>query len=291
MMDVEVVPSPDEVRQKVRSWQREGLTVGFVPTMGALHEAHCSLIRAAAAECDRTVVSIYVNPTQFGPGEDLGTYPRRLQQDCTAASEAGADLVFAPRDDIMYGEDYATYVEQERLTERLCGASRPGHFRGVLTVVCKLFNIVPAQRAYFGQKDFQQSVVIGRMVKDLNFAIEVRVLPTVREEDGLAMSSRNEYLSPQERKQARCLYRALMDALELYRSGERSAHLLIEKMRQIVAAEPDVRREYVEIVDCETLAPVERVDERSVAALAVRIGRTKLIDNMPFAGKTAPTSA
>jgi len=161
MMDVEVVPSPDEVRQKVRSWQREGLTVGFVPTMGALHEAHCSLIRAAAAECDRTVVSIYVNPTQFGPGEDLGTYPRRLQQDCTAASEAGADLVFAPRDDIMYGEDYATYVEQERLTERLCGASRPGHFRGVLTVVCKLFNIVPAQRAYFGQKDFQQSVVIG----------------------------------------------------------------------------------------------------------------------------------
>jgi len=273
---------PAEARRIVRAWQTEGLSVGLVPTMGALHEGHLSLIRASAAECDRTVVSIYVNPTQFAPGEDFERYPRQLDEDCRLAEQAGATLAFCPTDRDMYPDGTATFVVQEGLTEVLEGAFRPTHFRGVLTVVCKLFNIIPADRAYFGQKDFQQSVVVRRMVLDLNIPVEIRVMPTVREADGLAMSSRNRYLDPEERAQAACLYRALSEAVRLFREGERGAAKLLSAMQDVIADYPLARPDYVEIVDREKLRPVERVDESAIAVLAVRIGDTRLIDNMPF---------
>ena len=273
----------DRTRNQVRSWQGSGLTVGFVPTMGALHEGHLSLVRASVEECDRTVVSIYVNPTQFGEGEDLDEYPRRLGEDCGVLEDLGADFVFAPADERMYPEGYATYVVQEGLTEKLCGAFRPGHFRGVLTIVSKLFNVVPADRAYFGRKDFQQSVVIRRMVRDLNFPIHIRIMPTVREDDGLAMSSRNEYLTESEREQATCLYRALRKARGLYEDGETEVGVLLDEMERIINHEPDTEPEYVEIVDCETLEPVERASDRAIAVLAVHLGEARLIDNLPLA--------
>lgn len=281
--------SPDETRAVVRGWQAEGLTVGFVPTMGALHEGHLSLVRASAAECDRTVVSIYVNPTQFGPEDDLERYPRRLEQDCRLAEENGTDLVFCPTDEGIYPEGFATYVMQEGLTEVLEGKFRPGHLRGVLTVVCRLLNIVPAKRAYFGQKDFQQSVVVRRMVSDLNIPTDIRVMPTVREADGLALSSRNEYLNEQEREQAPCLYGALSEAQQLYRAGERDAAAICSAMHRFIAGASLAKPDYVEIVDRKMLAPVERVTDDAVAVIAVRIGRTRLIDNMPFANGSAVT--
>lgn len=276
------VGSPQEVRGQVRRWQQQGLTVGFVPTMGALHEGHLSLVRASAAECDRTVVSVYVNPTQFAPGEDVTEYPRQLERDCQLIGEAGADLVFSPSDDVTYPPGFCTYVVQERLTESLCGAFRPGHFRGVLTIVLKLFHIVPADRAYFGRKDFQQSVVIRRMVADLNVPVEIRVLPTVREADGLAMSSRNAYLTPKLRTQATCLYEALTAAKEGFRTGETRAARLIEAMREVIARRPDARPQYVEIVSPDSLGSISRVTPTSVAALAVFVGEVRLIDNMSF---------
>jgi len=279
---MQILTSPDEVRASVRSWQSEGLRAGLVPTMGALHEGHLSLVRASAAECDRTVVSVFVNPTQFPPGEDLGRYPRRLDSDADLLEFAGAHLVFAPTEDVMYPPGFCTYVEQQRLTARLCGAFRPGHFRGVTTIVAKLLNTVPADRAYFGRKDFQQAVVIRRMVEDLDMPVEVRVMPTVREADGLAMSSRNEYLSAGERAQALCLHEALSEARRLFQDGESSPELLTEAMRNVVAGSPDARPQYIEIVSPETLEPATEVTADSVALLAVFIGETRLIDNMPF---------
>ncbi|MGD2175141.1 MAG: pantoate--beta-alanine ligase [Candidatus Brocadiaceae bacterium] len=273
---------PDEARRIVRQWRSEGLTVGFVPTMGALHEGHLSLVEASTRECDRTVLSIYVNPTQFGPDEDLEDYPRRLDEDCRRAGQHGVDLVFHPADAAMYPEGFCTYVVQEGLTDVLEGEFRPTHFRGVLTVVCKLLNSVPATRAYFGHKDFQQSVVVRRMVRDLNIPVEIRVMPTVREEDGLAVSSRNEYLDPDQRRQATCLYRALTEAQRLYEEGESDADALRRAMREIIDAAPPARPDYVEIVDRDTLEPVATVTDRAVAALAVHVGETRLIDNMPF---------
>ncbi len=275
---------PDVARAAVRRWQAEGLAVGFVPTMGALHEGHLSLVCASAAECDRTVVSIYVNPTQFGPGEDLEQYPRRLEADCRLAEEAGADLVFAPSDQVMYPDDYATYVVQEGLSDLLEGACRPGHFRGVLTIVCRLFHIVPADRAYFGHKDFQQTVVVRRMVRDLNMPVEIRVLPTVREADGLAMSSRNRCLGEEERRQALCLYRALSAAKELYEGGQTDAEALRQAMRAEIAAAPLARMDYAEVVERETLRPVEEATDDAVAVVAAHVGETRLIDNMPLGG-------
>jgi pantoate--beta-alanine ligase len=274
---------PDEAHRAVQAWHAEGLTVGFVPTMGALHDGHLSLIRASAAECNRTVVSIYVNPTQFGPAEDLARYPRRLTEDLRLAEGAGADLAFCPTDEAMYPEGYATYVVQEGLTQVLEGRSRPTHFRGVLTVVCKLFGIVPADRAYFGQKDFQQTVVIRRMVRDLNLPVTVRVMPTVREPDGVAMSSRNAYLSKDERRQATCLYGALTEARRLYQAGETDAAALRRAMEEVIARAPLARPDYVEVVDAETLAPVARATDGAVAVLAVRLGATRLIDNAALA--------
>jgi pantoate--beta-alanine ligase len=284
---VQRVEEPGDVRRTVAAWKREGLSVGFVPTMGALHEGHLSLIRASAAECDRTVLSIYVNPTQFAAGEDLDKYPRRLQEDCRIAEEAGASLVFCPSDAVMYGEGFATYVVQEGLTRVLEGASRPTHFRGVLTVVCKLFNIVAADRAYFGRKDFQQTVVVRRMVADLNMPVQVRVMPTVREPDGLAKSSRNAYLSDEERRQAACLHRALLAARRLYSGGERSGEALRGAMHDEIAAAPAARPDYVEVVDARTLEPVTEAGDGAVVVLAVRFGRTRLIDNMGLASGTA----
>ncbi len=274
--------SPEHVREQVRAWQAAGLSVGLVPTMGALHEGHVSLIRASASECDRTVISIYVNPTQFAPGEDLEHYPRRLDQDCRLAERNGVDLAFCPTDREMYAEGHATYVAQEGLSEVLEGESRPTHFRGVLTVVCKLFHIAPADRAYFGQKDFQQTVVVRRMVRDLSLPVVIRVMPTVREPDGLAMSSRNAYLNEEERCQAVCLYRALSEAAEMYRSGERDPAAARKAMLGTIGSHPLARTDYVEIVDRETLEPVGELTDRAVAVLAVRIGATRLIDNMPL---------
>jgi pantoate--beta-alanine ligase len=280
---------PDETRRIVKAWQADGLTVGFVPTMGALHEGHLSLMRASGAECDRTALSIYVNPTQFGPSEDLDRYPRRLDADLRMAEGAGVDLAFCPADAVMYPPGYATYVVQDGLTDVLEGARRPGHFRGVLTVVCKLLSIVPADHAYFGQKDFQQTVAIRRMVADLGIPVLIRVMPTVREPDGLAMSSRNDYMSKEERNQATCLYRALIEAKRLYNLDETDPVEVRRAMERVIADAPLARPDYLEIVDRDTLAPVSRVTDRAVAVLAVAIGRTHLIDNMPFG--SAPDEA
>jgi len=279
-MALEPISDASKARHRVQAWQAEGLSVGLVPTMGALHEGHLSLIRASKAECDRTVVSIYVNPTQFAPGEDLDRYPRRLEQDLRLAEQARADLAFCPTDAAMYAAGHATYIVQDRLTDVLEGKVRPTHFRGVLTVVCKLFHIVPAERAYFGQKDFQQTVVIRRMVQDLNMPVTIRVMPTVREPDGLAMSSRNEYLNPEQRRQATCLFRALKEAARLYRSGQTDAGPLRDAMMRVITGAPLARPDYLEIVDPQTLAPMERVTDGAVAVLAVRLGGTRLIDSL-----------
>jgi pantoate--beta-alanine ligase len=283
--------TPENARTVVRAWQREGLTVGFVPTMGALHEGHLSLLRACATECDRAVLSIYVNPTQFGPNEDLEAYPRRLDEDCELAERAGANAVFCPTDKLMYPSGYATFVDQTGMTEVLEGLHRPGHFRGVLTVVCKLLNCVPAECAYFGQKDFQQTVVIRRMVADLNMGVEVRVQPTVREPDGLAMSSRNDYLDADQRRDALCLWRALQNVKKRYAAGENAAAAARQAMREVLAQVPQASPDYVDIVDCDTLERVDELTERAVAVLAVRLGGTRLIDNLPMAGDLPPGRA
>ncbi len=247
-----------EVREQVRAWKREGLTVGLVPTMGFLHEGHKSLIVRAAAENDRVVVSDFVNPTQFGPNEDLESYPRDFERDCALCEEAGAALVFHPEPSEMYATDACTYVNMDALTHELCGLTRPIHFRGVCTVVSKLFNIVTPDRAYFGQKDAQQLAVIRRMVRDLNFGIEVVGCPIVREEDGLAKSSRNTYLSAEERAAALCLSRAVFAGQKLVEEGERDAAAVLAAMRAIIEAEPLAQIDYVKMVDFDTIARTRR---------------------------------
>jgi pantoate--beta-alanine ligase len=254
--------------------------------MGALHEGHLSLVRAARAESDRVLVSVYVNPAQFSPGEDLAAYPRDLEADLRGVGEAGGDAVATFTDDEIYPPGFATTVEVAGLTEGLCGSARPAHFRGVTTVVTKLFNLVRPHRAYFGQKDAQQAAVIRRMTADLDFGVEIRVLPTVREKDGLAMSSRNAYLDPAERKRALCLVRALARAKTMAEEGERDGKTLREAMAAVVR---DVGGEtavvdYIEIVDPETFAPLDRIEGAALAALAVRVGPARLIDNMTLIG-------
>jgi pantoate--beta-alanine ligase len=276
---VYVVSDIAETKAAVAETRTAGKTIGLVPTMGALHEGHLSLVRASAFECGFTVVSVFVNPTQFGPGEDFERYPRDLERDAELAANAGADLVFAPLSSAMYPPGYATYVEVERLTEALCGASRPGHFRGVTTVVTKLFNICKPDVAYFGQKDAQQAVIIKRMTRDLDMDVEIRVMPIVRESDGLAMSSRNKYLSEDERKQATCLYMALKRAEELYASGLVDTGEIIDQIIAVVEAAPDATIDYVSIVDAEELKDVERITGPALVALAVFFGDTRLIDN------------
>jgi pantoate--beta-alanine ligase len=274
-----------EGKAALRRWREAlpaGKTLGFVPTMGALHEGHASLVRAAHAENEVTIASIYVNPLQFGPKEDLAAYPRTLERDLEIVGREGGDAVVTFRDADMYPPGFATHVEVEGLTEGLCGASRPGHFRGVATVVAKLFALVQPHRAYFGQKDAQQAAMIRRMTADLDLGIEIRVMPTVREPDGLAMSSRNAYLSPDERRRAVALSKALGAAQELLAKGQDDAKALRAAMRTTVksVAGPDADIDYIEIVDPDTFRPVEHVERRAIAAVAVKIGRTRLIDNM-----------
>lgn len=271
-----------EVRSQVKEWKRQGLSVGLVPTMGYLHEGHQSLIARAARENDRVVVSVFVNPIQFGPSEDLESYPRDFERDCTLCEKTGADLVFHPEASEMYAEDFCTYVDMDRLTKGLCGASRPVHFRGVCTVVSKLFHIVTPDRAYFGQKDAQQLAVIKRMVRDLSMDVEIVGCPIIREPDGLAKSSRNTYLSPQERRAAVVLSRALAEGCKALAEGERSAQAITGIIRGVLESEPLAQPEYVELVDWETLEPVETADRPVLAAIAVRIGTTRLIDNFVF---------
>jgi pantoate--beta-alanine ligase len=278
--EMEIIERPEPVRSRTRAWKNYGDSIGFVPTMGALHEGHLSLIRASVSKCDRTVVSIYVNPTQFGEGEDLEAYPRRLQKDGEKVQKAGGDLVFAPSDSVMYPEGYSTYVVQEDLTERLCGAFRSGHFRGVLTIVMKLFHIVEPDIAFFGRKDYQQYVILERMVRDMNMPVEVVAEPIVREEDGLAVSSRNEYLSPQQRAQAVCLYEALRLARRMFSNGETDTESLCEAMQEMIEKNSEANIEYVDIVAADDLQSMEKAEEDSVAVLAVYIGDTRLIDNM-----------
>lgn len=268
-----------EMRRWSESARCEGRTVGFVPTMGALHHGHGSLMRAARVACDRVVVSLFVNPTQFGPHEDFERYPRAFEADRALCEREGVDALFAPTVAEIYPPGSETIVDVGPLGAVLCGASRPGHFRGVATVVAKLFAIVEPHRAYFGQKDYQQTVVIRRLVEDLRLGVEVVVCPTVREPDGLAASSRNAYLSPQERKRAVGLSRALAEAGRLIASGERSGGKIREALGVILTGETGGRVEYIALVHPDTLQPVERLAGRVVVALAVRIGATRLIDN------------
>ncbi len=277
---MKIFTSPKETQSFVKQIKNEGKTVGLVPTMGAFHEGHLSLMRRAKAENDVVITSIFVNPTQFGPKEDYDAYPRDLENDSKMAEKIGVDVIFAPTVKDMYPQGYATFVNVERLTEKMCGVSRPGHFKGVATVVTKLFNIIPAHRAYFGQKDAQQCIVIKQMTKDLNFDIEIVVLPTVRESDGLAMSSRNKYLSDEERKSALVLFKSLSIADKLIKSGEIDSKKIRQKMLDIINAEPLARVDYISIVDAETLEDLDSVRENTLIALAVFIGKTRLIDNI-----------
>ncbi len=269
----------DEVRKQVKEWKGQGLTVGLVPTMGYLHEGHKSLIDRAAAENDRVVVSDFVNPIQFGVNEDLATYPRDIEADKKLCEQAGADLVFHPEAEEMYAPDFSTYVEMQKVSEGLCGKTRPTHFRGVCTVVCKLFHIVTPDRAYFGQKDAQQMAVIRRMVRDLNMDIEIVGCPIIREKDGLAKSSRNTYLNEEERKAALVLSRAVFHGEDMMKNGERDAETIVTAMRRLIEAEPMAKIDYVEMVDADSIEPLTRAEGRVLTAVAVYIGSTRLIDN------------
>jgi pantoate--beta-alanine ligase len=253
--------------------------LGFVPTMGCLHEGHISLARRARVECDCVAVSIFVNPVQFGPHEDLSKYPRDLERDLHLLEDAGVDLVWTPTPEIMYPAGFQTWVEVEQMTRPLEGAQRPGHFRGVTTVVAKLFNAVQPAKAYFGQKDAQQAAVIRQMTRDLNFPIEIVVCPTVREPDGLAMSSRNVYLDADQRKAAAVLYRSLSAAKAAYEQGERDAERLRTLMKTVLASEPLAQMQYVSCADYDTLQELEQVSGKTLLSMAVFIGKTRLIDN------------
>ena len=276
---MKTVKTVDEVRAQVREWRKEGLSVGLVPTMGYLHEGHASLIKASVRDNDRTVVSVFVNPMQFGPTEDLESYPRDINRDSALAGDCGADMIFNPEPAEMYHEGFSSFVDMTVLTQELCGLSRPVHFRGVCTVVTKLFNIVKPDRAYFGKKDAQQLAVVRHMVDDLNMDIEIVGCPIVREEDGLAKSSRNTYLSPDERKAALVLSRALALGKEMIKGGEKSCAAVIAAMKEFIEKEPLARIDYVKIVDCCTMQQIEKLDRPALAAMAVYIGKTRLIDN------------
>ena len=276
---ITIVKTIEEVRAQVKAWRAEGLTVGLVPTMGYLHEGHQSLIARSVAENDRTVVSDFVNPIQFGPTEDLATYPRDIERDAALCESTGANLIFHPEADEMYAPDFCTYVDMDHLTKGLCGKTRPIHFRGVCTVVSKLFHIVQPDRAYFGQKDAQQLAVIRRMVRDLNMPLTIVGCPIIREEDGLAKSSRNTYLSAEERKAALCLSRGLNKGKAAVEAGETDAEKVKAIITAEIEAEPLSRLDYVEIVDWNNLEPVSSTEGSILAAVAVYIGKTRLIDN------------
>ena len=275
---MKIVGTVKEVREQVKEWKKQGLSVGFVPTMGYLHEGHKSLMDAARKGNDKVVVSIFVNPMQFGPTEDLATYPRDLDHDAALCESAGVDLIFHPEAEEMYEKDFCSFVDMTGLTEGLCGKTRPIHFRGVCTVVNKLFNIVTPDHAYFGQKDGQQLAVIKRMVRDLNMDIEIVGCPIIREEDGLAKSSRNTYLSSEERKAALILSNTVALGKELAKT-EKDANKVVEAMKKNIETEPLAKIDYVEAVDALSMAPVEKLEGTCMLAMAVYIGKTRLIDN------------
>jgi pantoate--beta-alanine ligase len=277
---MEIVKRLGRMREVAHDLRGRGETVAFVPTMGALHDGHLSLVRHGRELADRVVMSVFVNPTQFGANEDLAAYPRDLARDSELGRSAGVDYLFVPEAREMYADGYATYVRVEGLEDRLCGRSRPGHFRGVATVVAKLLHIVAPDFALFGEKDAQQLVILRRMVADLNLPVEVVGCPTVREADGLAMSSRNAYLDPEERRVAACLYRSLEQARLRWEEGERRGPALVAAMRAVIHAEPQARLEYAEAVDPATLEPVEEIEGETLCAIAVHIGPARLIDNL-----------
>lgn len=277
---LQVITGVEAMRAAVRGLQRGGETVGFVPTMGALHEGHLSLVDAAAAECDRVVASIFVNPTQFGPSEDFTKYPRPLERDLDLLRERGCDLVFVPEAAEMYPQGYGTSIDVGPVAVPWEGAARPGHFAGVATVVLKLFECVPADRAYFGRKDYQQTLVVKRMVADLNLPIDVRVCPIVRDADGLALSSRNVFLSPEERRRALALSQSLRLAEEIISGGERDALVVRERMLALIASVGGMGVEYVAIVRDGTVDEVAQIDGPVTIAVAARVGTTRLIDNV-----------
>jgi pantoate--beta-alanine ligase len=276
----------NEMRTESRTVRRAGKRLGFVPTMGALHEGHLSLVRAARASCDVVAASIFVNPTQFGPNEDLAKYPRSFDRDRELLEREGVELLFAPSVQEMYPAGAVTWVTVESLSDKLDGRSRPGHFRGVSTVVAKLFHVVEADAAFFGQKDAAQVAIIRRMVRDLNLSVEIVVCPIVREPDGLAMSSRNTYLDPEQRKRALVLHRSLQRIQKLAESGERTAAKLVAAGREEFAQVPSVRLDYLELVHPDTLDPVKDVSGGALAAVAAFVGSTRLIDNLLLPGKS-----
>lgn len=276
---MKIVETIKEVREQVKEWKKQGLSVGLVPTMGYLHEGHKSLIDRAVAENDKVVVSVFVNPMQFGPTEDLESYPRDMERDVALCENAGAALVFHPEPSEMYEDDFSSFVDMNTLTGGLCGRTRPIHFRGVCTVVAKLFNIVTPDRAYFGQKDAQQLAVIRHMVSDLSFGIEIVGCPIIREKDGLAKSSRNTYLSAEERNAALILSQSLKEGKALVEAGEKDAAKIKKVITDKINTEPLAKIDYVEVVDWKTLEPVSRIDAPILTAIAVYIGKTRLIDN------------
>ena len=274
-----VLTTIEAMRSASRAAKTAGKRVGFVPTMGALHEGHLSLVRSAKARCDVVAASIFVNPTQFGPNEDFSKYPRAFERDRELFAKEGVELLFAPAVEEMYPAGAVTYVTVEGMSERLCGKSRPGHFRGVTTVVCKLFNIVEPDIAFFGQKDAAQVAIIRRMVRDLDIPVEIAVCPIVREADGLAMSSRNTYLDLQQRKAALVLYRSLQKVKREFESGESNAAKLAEQGRKLFAQEPSVRLDYLEIVAPDNLEALDNIESSALVAVAAFLGATRLIDN------------
>jgi pantoate--beta-alanine ligase len=277
---MEVAKTIESVRGLVKAARSAGKKIGFVPTMGALHIGHISLIEKAGKECDLVVVSIFVNPTQFGPGEDFEKYPRPLGADLEICEKAGVDVVFAPTPEQMYPSENITWVNVEKLTETLCGQSRPGHFRGVTTVCAKLFNIVAPNVAFFGQKDAQQAIVIKRMVADLNMPLEIVVCPTVREPNGLAVSSRNKYLTEEQKQEAAYIYKSLQKCQEMIEAGTKDAGVIISEMQKALNQVLSIEIEYVSIVDARTLQSIDRIAGKILAAIAVRIGPARLIDNI-----------
>ncbi|WP_299228180.1 pantoate--beta-alanine ligase [Sulfurihydrogenibium sp.] len=280
---MEVITNPSQMQNLMLSLKKQGKKIGFVPTMGYLHEGHLSLIRCSKKENDITVVSIFVNPIQFGVNEDFGRYPRDFERDKSLCEKENVDYIFYPSYEEMYPDGFQTYVEVTELSKGLCGDFRPGHFKGVATVVAKLFNIVCPDNAYFGKKDFQQLKVIQRMVKDLNFPVNVVGCPVVREPDGLAMSSRNKYLSDEERESALYISQALFEAKRMFEDGITDPNLIKERVKQIISQANHLKEiQYVEIVDSNTLKPVDKVKKSDVLAVAVYIGNTRLIDNIEF---------
>jgi len=277
---MKVIESIKEMKEASQAFRDNGKSIVFVPTMGYLHEGHLSLMKKGKEAGDVLIVSIFVNPTQFGKGEDLERYPRDIERDKELCKGEGVDILFAPKAGDIYPDGYQTYVDVEDVTKNLCGASRTGHFRGVATVVMKLFNIVRPDYAIFGEKDFQQLVTIKRLVKDLNMDVNVIGMPIVREADGLAMSSRNSYLSKEERRAALNIYRALRAAKEVFDEGERSASVLLNEAKRVIEIEPIVVLDYIKLVDVETMEDLERVEDEALLAAAVRIGKTRLIDNI-----------